>query len=51
MLSHEIYRHMKPQDDHHPHTARRQDSGTLNDAAAGLRVLPFNPVPSLEPNV
>jgi hypothetical protein len=50
MLSHENCRHMKPQD-HHPHTARRQDSGTLTDEVAGLRVLPFNPVPSLEPNV
>jgi len=42
---------MKPQDDHHPNTDRREDSGTLIDDAAGLRVLPFNPVPSLEPNV
>jgi len=43
---------MRTRNDHHcPNADRREGSRTPTDNEIELRALPFNPLPSLEPNV
>ena len=52
MLSLEIGCHMSPRiNRRHPIITDRKGFGTRIDNAEGLRVLPFDPDPSSEPNV